>query len=103
MVLDQKYAIIHLLGVKAEPFQDPKTLEVMQSKFGEFDSLRHGLQYSQVDGKPIYGHGGWWGVNTYYSPEDEVLVVVNWLQQHAGQEMSDLAKDIFKDTIRLAI
>ena len=87
---------------QAEPFDDPATLEMMKSKFKDFEPLRHGLQYWDFDGKPIYGHGGWWGVNTFYSPEDNVLVVVNWLQQHAGQEMSDLAKGIVKDAIWLA-
>ena len=90
-------------------FDRPETLSLMQSKLvpetyeGDPDELlRHGLQGWVLEGRTVYGHGGWWGVSVYFSPEDDVLVATNWLQQHAGEQMGSLARGIFEETVRLS-
>lgn len=89
-------------------FDDPATLELMKSKFHpavpEVDEellQRHGLQAWVMDGRTLFGHGGWWGVAVLYSPEDDVLVAGNWLQQHAGERMGALMRDLMADVLRL--
>ena len=90
-------------------FEQPATLAVMQSLFlpeeyeGEGEELlRHGLQATQLDGQLLFGHSGWWGVAVYYSPQDDVLVAANWLQQHAGTEMTERVKTIVIEATRLS-
>ena len=89
-------------------FDEPSTLEIMMAEVetvfeNETDLVvRHGLQTWTIDGRVVYGHGGWWGVTVYYSPDTEILVAMNWLQQHAGRRMGALGQEIVTDVMRLA-
>ncbi len=90
-------------------FDDPATLALMQSVFhpevhDDADGLlkRHGLQAWDLGGRTVYGHGGWWGVAVLYSPEDDVLVAGNWLQQQSSERMGELTREIMADVLRLS-
>jgi len=89
-----------------EVFEHAATLELMQSKFlpdvyeGDGEALvRHGVQAFEINGERLFGHGGWWGVGVYFSPQHDVIVVVNWLQQMAGEHMSVRSKEIVAEVM----
>jgi D-alanyl-D-alanine carboxypeptidase len=89
-------------------FESPATLDLMKSKFqpeiveGNSDLLvRHGLQAFDIDGHILYGHHGWWGVSVYYSPEADVLIAANWLQQLSGDRVGAQIRGIVADVLRL--
>ncbi len=92
-----------------EVFQSPSTFDLMNFEVGaEVERaddkllMRHGLQVFDINGDILIGHTGWWGVRVYYSPADDVLVAVNWLQQLAGGAMSERAKSIVAAVLQAA-
>lgn len=81
-------------------FKKEETLEVLltkiETKQPSNSDYRFGIWKSTLNGKAVYGHGGFWGTMVYYIPEIDTVISVAVLEKgyaHLRKEIAELVLD----------